>query len=80
MRFSKMITAVDAYAAGEPGRVIVGGVLDVPGETMLAKAIYFEQKNLKEAIGNIQKCLKMNPSYPNAQKIYNALLNIYQQQ
>jgi tetratricopeptide (TPR) repeat protein len=43
-------------------------------------AIYFEQKKLKEAISNIQKCLKMNPSYPNAQKIYNALLNIYQQQ
>jgi lysophospholipase L1-like esterase len=43
-------------------------------------AIYFEQKNLKEAISNIQKCLKINPSYPNAQKIYDALLNIYRQQ
>jgi proline racemase len=28
-----MIQAVDAHAAGEPGRVIVGGVLDVPGAT-----------------------------------------------
>ena len=26
-----MIQAVDAHACGEPGRVIVGGVLDVPG-------------------------------------------------
>jgi proline racemase len=37
MRFSKMIQAVEAHAAGEPGRVIVGGVLDVPGHTMFDK-------------------------------------------
>lgn len=27
MRLTKMITAVDTHAAGEPGRVIIGGVL-----------------------------------------------------
>jgi proline racemase len=32
-----VITAVEAHAGGEPGRVIVGGVHDVPGDTMLAK-------------------------------------------
>jgi proline racemase len=32
-----MIQAVDAHAAGEPGRVIVGGVLDVPGATTYEK-------------------------------------------
>src|SRR5437764_15470907 len=32
-----MITAVDAHACGEPGRVITGGVLDVPGQTMFEK-------------------------------------------
>jgi proline racemase len=37
MRFSKMITAVDAHACGEPGRVITGGVPHVPGDTMFAK-------------------------------------------
>ncbi len=37
MRLSKVIQAVDAHAAGEPGRVIVGGVLDVPGATMFDK-------------------------------------------
>lgn len=37
-----MITAVDAHACGEPGRVIVGGVLDVPGKTMFEKKIYLE--------------------------------------
>lgn len=37
MRFARMIQAVDAHACGEPGRVIIGGVLDVPGKTMLEK-------------------------------------------
>jgi len=36
-RFSSFITAVDAHACGEPGRVITGGVLDVPGRTMFEK-------------------------------------------
>lgn len=38
-----MITAVDAHACGEPGRVITGGVLDVPGKTMFEKKVYLEQ-------------------------------------
>lgn len=42
MRIAKMITAVDAHAAGEPGRVIVGGIVDVPGKSMLEKKIYLE--------------------------------------
>jgi proline racemase len=37
-----MITAVDAHAAGEPGRVITGGVLDVPGKTMFDKMRHLE--------------------------------------
>ena len=39
-RFSSFITAVDAHACGEPGRVITGGVLDVPGRTMFEKMTY----------------------------------------
>ena len=42
MRLAKMISAVDAHACGEPGRVIVGGVLDVPGRTMFEKKTYLE--------------------------------------
>jgi proline racemase len=42
MRFSNMITAVDAHACGEPGRVITGGVIDVPGRTMFEKKLYLE--------------------------------------
>jgi proline racemase len=44
MRFSSMITAVDAHACGEPGRVITGGVLDVPGKTMFEKKTYLETR------------------------------------
>ena len=37
-----MITAVDAHACGEPGRVITGGVLDVPGRSMFEKKVWIE--------------------------------------
>jgi hypothetical protein len=37
-----MIQAVDAHACGEPGRVIVGGVLGVPGATMFDKMRYLQ--------------------------------------
>lgn len=40
VKYSKTITAVDAHACGEPGRVIIGGVADVPGETMFEKMTY----------------------------------------
>jgi proline racemase len=43
MRLSGMLTAVDVHAGGEPGRVIVGGVLDVPGASMFDKRVYLEQ-------------------------------------
>jgi proline racemase len=44
MRFASMIHAVDLHACGEPGRVIVGGVLDVPGRTMFEKKVYLETR------------------------------------
>jgi proline racemase len=43
VRLDPVITAVEAHAGGEPGRVIVGGVHDVPGETMLAKRDHLAQ-------------------------------------
>ena len=42
MRFSHLITAVEAHAGGEPGRVITGGVVDVPGKTMFEKKRHLE--------------------------------------
>jgi len=39
-----MIQAVDTHVCGEPGRVIVGGVLDVPGSTMFEKMTYLQNE------------------------------------
>ncbi|MEX2530272.1 MAG: proline racemase family protein [Gemmatimonadota bacterium] len=43
MRSSKVIHAVDAHACGEPGRVITGGVLDVPGRSMFEKMVWLRE-------------------------------------
>jgi proline racemase len=42
LQFTRMISAIDAHACGEPGRVIIGGVHDVPGKTMFEKMKYLE--------------------------------------
>jgi proline racemase len=36
-RLGRSIRAIDLHAGGEPGRVIVGGVRDIPGDTMFDK-------------------------------------------
>lgn len=43
MHAKRVIHAVDAHAAGEPGRVIVGGMLDVPGATMGDKVAWLQE-------------------------------------
>ena len=45
MRLDSMVSAVDLHACGEPGRVIVGGVRDVPGSTMFAKMQHLARHN-----------------------------------
>jgi proline racemase len=40
----RVIHCVDAHAEGEPSRIIVGGVLDVPGTTMLEKMQRLERE------------------------------------
>jgi proline racemase len=62
MRLSKMITAVDLHACGEPGRVITGGVLDVPGKTMFEKMRYLAT----EADGLRKLMLREPRGYPAA--------------
>lgn len=70
-----MIHAVDVHACGEPGRVIVGGVPHVPGDTMFAKARYLEQhldhirkRMLNEPRGNPPLCCNvvLPPCHPDA--------------
>jgi len=62
MRLASLISAVDLHACGEPGRVITGGVLDVPGETMFAKMKYLE----RHADGLRKRMLREPRGYPAA--------------
>ena len=43
-----MINAVDLHACGEPGRVITGGILDVPGNSMFDKMKHLSLKIMLE--------------------------------
>lgn len=42
MRWSRVLTVVDCHAEGEVGRVITGGVGQVPGTTMFDKKLHLE--------------------------------------
>jgi proline racemase len=74
-----MITAVDAHACGEPGRVITGGVLDVPGRTMFEKMTHLRDhadglrlRMLREPRGYPASCcnLILPPTVPEADAGY----------
>jgi len=76
MRIINMITAVDLHACGEPGRVITGGVMDVPGKSMFEKMKYFEKNHdelrlrlLREPRGYPALCANiiLPPAHPDAQ-------------
>lgn len=43
MRWKRTLQLVDAHCEGEIGRVITGGVLDVPGDTMLDKMLHINR-------------------------------------
>lgn len=43
MRLDHILTVVDAHAEGETSRVVIGGIVDVPGRTMFEKKLYFER-------------------------------------
>ncbi len=75
MKFTNMINAVDAHACGEHGRVIVGGVINVPGKTMLEKQKWMATHNdglrkrmLREPRGYpAANCnLILSPTHPDA--------------
>jgi proline racemase len=42
MRFKQVLSVVDCHAEGESGKVIVGGVGQVPGQTMFDKRVHLE--------------------------------------
>ena len=75
MSASDSIQAVEVHADGEPGRVIISGVPDVPGRTMFEKRVYFEQHHddlrrrmLREPRGYPGLCCNvlMPPTQPGA--------------
>src|SRR5688500_10097310 len=75
MRFSRMITAVDAHAEGEPGRVITAGVGPIPGETVFAQMLHLRDHGdglrrlmLREPRGYPGLCcnLLVPPKHPDA--------------
>lgn len=43
MRADRMITAVEAHAEGEPGRVITGGVPNIPGNSVFEKMVWMQE-------------------------------------
>lgn len=45
MRSVRTLSVVGCHAEGEVGDVIIGGVLDVPGETMYDKLVHFQTKD-----------------------------------
>lgn len=62
MQLAGAIIAVDAHACGEPGRVITGGVPDVPGNTMFEK-----MQHLRAHGDNLRKLMLREPrGYPAA--------------
>jgi len=44
MRFTKIITTIDSHTAGEPTRVVIGGIPNVPGSTIVEKMNYMKTK------------------------------------
>jgi len=43
MKFAKLVTAVDSHTEGQPTRVVLGGIPQIPGKTMLQKMQYMQE-------------------------------------
>jgi proline racemase len=53
MRWRKTVTVIGAHAEGEVGRVVTGGVLGVPGSTMLEKLKHLQMHDeLRQFVNN----------------------------
>lgn len=75
MQWSKTLSVVGAHAEGEIGRVVTGGVLDLPGSTVLEKLSYLNRENdalRRFALFEPRGCAQMTtnlllpPSHPDA--------------
>lgn len=75
MRFSKVFNVVGCHVGGEVGNVVVGGIGDVPGQTMFDKRLYLENERddirqllLKEPRGSMIRSVNviLPPTRPEA--------------
>ena len=56
MRWNKTLQLVDVHCEGEIGKVITGGVLDVPGKTMLDK-----MNHINETDDSLRRLVVLEP-------------------
>jgi proline racemase len=56
MRWSRVINVVDCHTGGEVGKVVTGGLADVPGDSMFEKKLYLE-----EYMDDLRKLLLFEP-------------------
>ncbi|SLM31724.1 Proline racemase [Desulfamplus magnetovallimortis] len=56
MHIEKMITTVDCHTAGEPTRIITGGIPHIPGKIMMEKKKWMQQK-----MDKVRKMLMLEP-------------------
>ncbi len=56
LRISRAISVVDSHTAGEPTRIIIGGIPHIKGKTMAEKKRYFE-----ENLSHIRKMMMWEP-------------------
>lgn len=45
MHFERMITTIDTHTAGEPTRTVIGGILHIPGSSMMEKMQFLKEEN-----------------------------------
>ena len=45
MKWSRLISTVDAHVGGEVSRVITGGIIDIPGKTMTEKLTFLNEED-----------------------------------
>lgn len=76
MKFSKLITVVDAHTEGNAERVLISGIPPIPGDTMLEKGSYVRDHldylrtflvNEPRGHSNMYAALLTPPTNPNAQ-------------
>jgi len=56
MRYARVIQTTDCHAAGEPLRIITGGIPPIPGPTMLARRQY-----VRERLDHLRRMLMWEP-------------------